>query len=61
MLTLAERFTWVFAVNNPKLDANATRIQSTAGPAANLCNFGLHTDGKAASLTLGYCLTTGEF
>ena len=56
-LTYYDNYTYIFAVNDGKVDANATPVQATGGQLFNLCNFGLTiadasgTDTATATLT----------
>ncbi len=40
-LALADRYTWVFAVNGGRMDAAATPVQELGSGKVSLCNFGL--------------------
>jgi hypothetical protein len=51
VLPLADRYTWVFAANDGKVDANATPVLA-GGPGlmANLCNFGVEGGADAGKV-----------
>jgi hypothetical protein len=61
-LTFFDHYTYVFAVNNGKVDANATPVESSGVQLLNLCNFGLTAADASgthtATATLTYTIAT---
>jgi hypothetical protein len=61
-LTFYDSYTYVFAVNDGKVDANATPVQATDIAIYNLCNFGLTAPDASgtdtATATLTYLILT---
>jgi hypothetical protein len=56
-LAYHDYYTYIFAVNDGKVDANATSVQATDGELFNLCNFGLTAPDASGTDTVNAILT----
>lgn len=56
-LTYYDYYTYVFAVNDGKVDANATTVQAPSGTLYDLCNFGLTAPDANSQGTVTATLT----